>query len=572
MLNWEQLKAILFVRWQLARNQWRRRESALSGVIVALTTVGAIIIGAGCFTGGLLGGMLALGEATPRTVTLVWLVLTGMFLMFWTIGLLAELQRSEVIDLQRLMHLPVALGQIFVINYLASHFVLSIVLALPAALGLSIGLAISRGPLMLLLIPFTLAMMLMVSAWTYCLRGWLTALMTNPRRRRSIIAALTLILVLIAQIPNLYFNVFNRGHSNRASALFSKTDAILAVAKFIPPLWLPLGAGELAHGDAGLPLLGAVGCLCIGALGLRRAYRSTLKFYHGEADSRAPAGRARSSVPRPSVVTGQRESTFMEKELPGVSGEASAVALAAWRSLLRAPELKMAWLMSIVVTAVFGAMFIFRTDASFTARSAPFLIPAIGGFTLLTLSTFFANQFGYDRDAFRAFVLCPADRRSILLGKNLAALPVISLSGLAWLLVIAVWLRPSPSVILSGFCQIAIMCAIACIIGNFLSIYLPFRVQAASLKPTKLSGDIRFFLFLAHFAMPFCMIPVALPPLIEMICRSTGVLPGIPINFLLSLVVASLVAGLYWLLLPFFGRRLQQRERRILETVTTEIE
>jgi ABC-2 type transport system ATP-binding protein len=32
-----------------------------------------------------------------------------------------RLQRSESIDLQRLMHLPVALGQIFVINYAASH-------------------------------------------------------------------------------------------------------------------------------------------------------------------------------------------------------------------------------------------------------------------------------------------------------------------------------------------------------------------------------------------------------------------------------------------------------------------
>ena len=46
----------------------------------------------------------------------------------WLIGLIAELQRSETIDLQRLMHLPVGLGQIFVINYVASHLALSIIL------------------------------------------------------------------------------------------------------------------------------------------------------------------------------------------------------------------------------------------------------------------------------------------------------------------------------------------------------------------------------------------------------------------------------------------------------------
>ncbi len=35
-----------------------------------------------------------------------------------------------------------------------------------------------------------------------------------------------------------------------------------------------------------------------------------------------------------------------------------------------------------------------------------------------------ANQFGFDRDGFRVFVLCAAPRRDILLGKNLAFVPV----------------------------------------------------------------------------------------------------------------------------------------------------
>ena len=37
------------------------------------------------------------------------------------------------------------------------------------------------------------------------------------------------------------------------------------------------------------------------------------------------------------------------------------------------------------------------------------------------LVQFLANQFGFDRDGFRALILSPADRRLILLGKNLAA-------------------------------------------------------------------------------------------------------------------------------------------------------
>ena len=138
----------------------------------------------------------------------VWLVMTGFFLFFWMMGLLTELQRSETIDLQKLMHLPVALGQMFVVNYLVSHFALSLVLIVPLMLGLCVGSAISRGPEMLLLLPLALSMILMITAWTYCLRGWLATMMTNPRRRRTVIMCISLAFVLIAQGPNLYFNVF----------------------------------------------------------------------------------------------------------------------------------------------------------------------------------------------------------------------------------------------------------------------------------------------------------------------------------------------------------------------------
>src|SRR5690606_16860758 len=117
--------------------------------------------------------------------------------------LITELQRSESIDLQRLMHLPVHLGQIFVVNYAASHMAVSVLLFVPAMLGLSIGLALSRGPRMLLLIPLALSLVLMVTAWTYYLRGWLATLMTNPRRRRAIVMGLSMGFILLVQAPNI---------------------------------------------------------------------------------------------------------------------------------------------------------------------------------------------------------------------------------------------------------------------------------------------------------------------------------------------------------------------------------
>src|SRR5580693_8357467 len=216
-MNREQLKTILWLRWRLMANQWRR-TGGLGAVIAVFVGAGAVLLGLATFTGGLLGGLLGLRETSSNGIMLVWLIVTLVFLFLWTIGLLTELQRSETIDLQKLMHLPVVLGQLFVVNYLVSHFTLSIVIMVPVMLGLAIGLVISRGPEMVLLIPLALGMVVMVSAWTYCLRGWLASMMSNPRRRRTVIMCISLAFVLLAQGPNLYFNIFqnrNALHGNR---------------------------------------------------------------------------------------------------------------------------------------------------------------------------------------------------------------------------------------------------------------------------------------------------------------------------------------------------------------------
>ncbi len=299
-MNWEQLKTVLWLRWRLTRNQWARSGGMLGAVIAVATSLGAVALGGLCFVGALLGAAFGLGEASPKIIMAIWFGITVGFLFFWMIGLLTELQRSETIDLQRLMHLPVALGQMFVVNYLVSHFAFSIIVAVPVMLGLGIGLAFARGPEMVLLVPLALSMVFMITAWTYCLRGWLATLMSNPRRRRTVIMGITFTFILLSQGPNLYFNILQRGdfHHNRQTttdqntrhaAEQEKLNQLLAVRKFIPPLWLPLGAEELAEGRVLPALLGTLGCLGIGALGLRRAYRSTVSFYYGQTGGQAPA-------------------------------------------------------------------------------------------------------------------------------------------------------------------------------------------------------------------------------------------------------------------------------------------
>jgi ABC-2 type transport system permease protein len=564
-VNLEQLKAVLQLRWQLTRNQWSRSRHGVRGAVAIIILLGACFLGALCFLGAFLGAAYGMGAARSESVMLVWFFFTGGFLIFWTLGLLTELQRSEAIDLQRLMHLPVKLGQIFFINYVASHFVLGLIIAVPAVFGLSAGMAIARGPIMLLMLPLSLAMITMITAWTYCLRGWLTALMTNPRRRRSIIAALTFAFVVIAQLPNLYFNVFSRpGSAHRDVLPFTK---ILAVQKFLPPFWVSLGAKSLADGRLLPAMLGTLGCLSIGALGLRRAYGSTLKFYHGEASARSSAAIHR---PQEAKIIAPDANRFLESRLPGVPDEASAVALASFRSMLRAPEIKMAWGMSLAVPFIVGASIVFRSRMRLPDSFKPLLPPMVIGFSFFTLVQFLSNQFGFDREGFQTYVLSPMNRRALVFGKNLAAFPVMFCSGLFWLILSCVFIGLPALTAVAVVFQIVSMAMIAAVFGNLISMYLPYRVRAASLKPTKLSGGRGIVVVLAQLFFPFLMIPVFIAPGAELLFRLNET--AFPINLTLSFLIATAATGVYFWSLPSYGQLLQQREIRILETLTAEVE
>ncbi len=257
-MNRDQLKTILWLRWRLTRNQWRKGGN-VGAAIAGVVFVAGLVLGACSFAGAIVVGLLALGDSKPVVVMGVWLGLTAAFLFFWLIGLISELQRSETIDLQRLMHLPVQLGQIFIVNYAASHLTMSIVVMVPAMLGLAIGLVFSRGLSMILLVPLALSMVFMITAWTYCLRGWLATLMSNPRRRRAIIMGLTTAFILIAQAPNLYFNVIRRTdrregetreeRRKRQEWTQDEIDRAVKAQAAIPPLWVSVGAKNLAEGQ-----------------------------------------------------------------------------------------------------------------------------------------------------------------------------------------------------------------------------------------------------------------------------------------------------------------------------------
>jgi hypothetical protein len=585
-VNFEQLKTILWLRWRLTRNQWAR-DRGVGAVIAALVAFTIFVLAGVSFLGAALGGIFGLGQARPQVVMGVWFGLTVAFLLLWMIGLLNELQRSESIDLQRLMHLPVALGQMFIVNYLASHLALSTILLVPAMMGLAFGLAVSRGKEMLLLAPLALSMVLMVSAWTYFLRGWLATLMSNPRRRRTIIMGITLAFILFSQAPNLYFNlVRNRPRHSAASVSEAAQNQrnsqkpsgqetlrhLIAAQQFIPPLWLPFAAGALAEGRTLPALFGTLGCLSLGALGLRRAYRDTVRFYHGETGQKAAVQVRPDRVQTDGPTLSKPGSRFLELRLPGVPEQAAALALATFRSMLRAPEVKMAWASSFLVTVIVGASFVLRGPPKIAEAAKPFITTGAVVFSVFMLVQFLSNQFGFDRDGFRVLILSPADRRLILLGKNLAGLSVVAVFGLLLLTLISIWLRPPILILAATLLQLAAVVLIAGLVGNLLSILVPYRIQPGSMKPTKMPALAMLVLVLCHLLFPLAMAPVFAAPLAGLLWQKAGWPNAVPVNLLLSGALAALMGFVYWQTLPPLGRVLQRRETTILGVVTVEVE
>jgi hypothetical protein len=570
-MNWHQLKTVLWLRWRLTRNQWAK-GGGIGAIIAAIVAVGVLGLSVVMFAGGLAAGVLALGKAPPLALMVVWLVATGAFLFMWLVGLISELQRSESIDLQRLMHLPVRLGQIFVVNFAASHLAVSVLLFVPAALGLAIGLAISRGPVMLLMAPLALGMVFMVTAWTYCLRGWIATLMSNPRRRRAVIMGLTTAFIVIAQAPNIYFNLIQRSdppagdtREQRAERRARESAELLELLKWqaaVPPLWVPVGAQALAEGRVLPALLGTLGVFTIGALGLRRAYRSTLRFYHGETGG--TAARRTGTV--------RDRTAFLERSLPGVPDQAAAVALATFQSMLRAPEIKMQWGTSFLVTLFVGAPLLFRSSGDLPAWASPFIATGVITFSMFLMIGFVGNQFGFDRDGFRALVLAPLDRWQVLLGKNIAALPPAAASSTILLIVLAFWLGLPPLVVLASFLQLGVGLCLTMVAGNTISILVPYRIQPGSMKPTKMPALATVVMILSQLSLPVALTPVFIPPLGGLLSERFGGPDAGLVNALLSLVLAALMAFAYWQSLRPLGRLLHRRETRILQIVSVDVE
>jgi len=209
-VNLQHLYAFVWLRWRLRINQIKH-AGPINTVLIVVLAVLAVIGGLGMFLVALLGGLLLLPHASPWVLMFVWDGLVLGFLFSWCLGLATDLQRAESLALDRFLHLPVSVSGAFLINYLSSLMSLSLILFLPAMVGLCVAQVAVFGVLHVLAVPLLAAFLLAVTALTYQLQGWLASLMANKRRRRTVLVVATMVVIVLAQLPSFVGLLQSRG-------------------------------------------------------------------------------------------------------------------------------------------------------------------------------------------------------------------------------------------------------------------------------------------------------------------------------------------------------------------------
>jgi hypothetical protein len=248
------------------------------------------------------------------------------------------------------------------------------------------------------------------------------------------------------------------------------------------------------------------------------------------------------------------------------------VALAGFRSMSRAPEVKMGLATNVVLFVVIGGGMLVRHPGGMPDAARPFVASAAVFVAFLGMVHLMFNHFGFDRSGFRTFVLLPTPRRYVLLGKNLAMLPVALAVFVIYLGFAAVLAHLRVADVLAALVEFCGAYLALSAIGNAASILAPYRISAGSLRPTKTKGATQLLRIAMGLLLPLALLPFLLPAGLGVLVDQFSVLPGAAITLACALLLATLSAVLYWRTLEPLGRLLQRREKAILQVVTQEVE
>ncbi|MFO7973502.1 MAG: hypothetical protein R6V12_02570 [Candidatus Hydrogenedentota bacterium] len=557
----EHLGTILWLKWRLLRHSMTKATGALAVVLTVLIVIGVAFITVGASVGLFaLGALADLEEQGALPVLGITDGLVFFFCIFWIASIMTELQRSDMVDMRRMMYLPVSLKSVFGINFAFSLLTPAGVLFIFPAMALVAGLAVRNGPVLLTGLVTVLAFYLAVSGWTYYFRGWLAALMEDKRKRRMLIMVLPMFFILVGWAPQFLIRLGPRWLPG------DPLTVLMAGNMLLPPGWLPLALQSFVLGDVYTGLACTIGLLGLGVLPLSMGYRATRRHYLGIQTRRERKRGTKSKDTRVQPV----ENAFMGKTIPGFDEETSAVTMASIKMLSRHPTVRMQLIAPFVVGVFLFALYFLRSGGMLQIPGiARNVIPTAAlAWPLLNGAMLFANIFGTDGNGFRSLILLPTDRRTYILGRNLALGALFGGQMLVFVLLAFAIFRTSLLSLVIAVLNVGYVVLIISALGNICSLYLPYHLPSDSMRGPKNKPVALLTTFLFLFLLPLILLPPMACALID--AGLTYVYEGwwFPAGAVLSLLFLGVALLSYRWLLDVCGNILAVREAKILETLT----
>lgn len=558
--------AIVLLKVTVLRHTWSTGKiisTILMSILILLGILGAVASA----LGGYYAGRVWLGTQEPliSLVALDGIVTVFLFIWFWS--LLIEIQRADVIDFKKMMFFPISLRLIFFLNFLTSLLSPALALFIPGLLGLLLGLSAVQGAYVLWGVPLALVFFLMLTAWAYYARGIMSILMENKRRRRLILMILPLCFAVLPQAPNLIVHSL-RNNKEASDAMkqvtLEQAERWLYYGNIAVPVgWMPYGVWSLQNNTpqtAGLCFLGMGG---LAMLGLGLGYRSTVRHYRGETNVRRVRKIVKQQAP---------EKPLTARWMPFLDEDTAAMTWAAYLNYARHPNIRMLLIMPPIMAAIILITLKTGVMKDQVGGDTTWLPAALLVWPFFNFSMVFFNFFGIDHAGFRGLLLLPTPRHKYILAKNMALFPFVAGMGLFFVLGGGWILHTPPRVIHISIVQVLEFFLIYCLIGNFISLYFPYRLGRDTMRA---QGNRPILLLMGLCSAAFVgllMLPAMFCLMLDDFVASVWDYRGLPIGLFVSIGLLALTALAYAMALVHAGDLLLYREQRILAALVKDRE
>jgi hypothetical protein len=554
-----QLATLIWLKWTLFRNSLRSSKAVVNRIatvlamLIALGLALLVALGLGVAAYALTSPEVGLHNFQPRTRAgdpvipsaefIFFSILALCYLLWSTLPL--SIGSSRQFDPGNLLLYPISLRKLFAVDLVSEIAGLQSVFAIPAIIAIGAGAGLAQGKLaagiLIALIACTFGIAL--SKWISISVG---SLIRKKRTRGETLLAL---IGVVAGVGGALFGQI-------APVLFRHADSISTLR------WTPPGALAYAL-TLGLREGHAMGFAL--ALAAVIAYTVILIAISYWLSRRAILGGGRRRRARPTSIEPAVE-RYTGWEIPMMSPGLSAIVEKDLRYVMRNAQVRMMTLMPLIliVVRIMNRRRFDQAGSGSSTFATDFFkygegLMATGGmlYVFLILAGLFCNQFAFERGGMRMIVLSPVDRKTILLGKNIA-ISTVALIFSAGLLTVNqlvfrdITLGALLFVVLSFLTFVPLMS----VMGNWLSVRFPKRMKFG--KRLNVSGVVGLLL------IPMIIV-LALPPLAA--TAAGYVAQSLLIEYATLAVLAVLAIGFYLLLLNTQGEALRQRELEILEAV-----